>query len=281
MLFRLKATHPLALWCVSLFVMVSLLLLTENNALALNSALPKPPPLPERKIRQFPSAQPSLREKAERELSLTPLVNKMNSKTSQLAPLQVKNLPSAGSVVAPTFTEVALTVSKITPGGTASVVASQRYDLSLVESLPVLSASVQHWFYRDFEKLQYLGFIFGTGLGEKQINVELRNRYLLTNVEILYMKFFAGLSLEKTLLDDRVHFGLNGLIVEELWQQNAANNESRWSRWVPSLALSGQLKVQVAPRWYGLVDARKYWPLAESSISTEAERIYLGVGYYL
>lgn len=253
------------------------------KAKATSTATTKAPvPMPLKK--QLPAVSaPSLdlRNKAERELSLDPWQKRIKAKVQPAPPLQVENLPTPRSIVPPTYTEAAITFTSLSPQGRAEVIGNQQYDLGQVEALPIVSAQIQHWFYRDNEKLQHIGYILGTGIGDKAVNLQLGSGYTISQVEILYMKLLAGLSLEKTIYDDRLHFGLSGLVVEELWQQNTAGSESRWSRWNPSIALSLQGKLQLNKHWYGLAEAHNQWPLGEHRVQTSQERLLLGLGYYL
>lgn len=275
--FAIKKAVPICLFAFLLTLVVNLSaapIALPSSAFALPTKKSTPPPSSQ-------SNSLELREKAEQELSLQPLEARLKAKASQQAPLQVKNLPNPDSIVSPTFTEAAITFSELTPAGTSTVSGQQSYDLSEIQGLPVVSGQIQHWLYKDFERQQHFGFLLGTSLGEKTINVALKNGYTLGNVEILYMKLMGGLSLEKTLIDERFHLGLSGMIVEELWQQNASAMETRWSRWNPSLALNAQAKIQITRKWYTLLEGHKQWPLQETSVTTSAERVHLGLGYFL
>ena len=244
--------------------------------------LAAPLSLPSKKTNpNTPSEPSSLRRMAERELSLDPWQNRIKTKSSQEAPLQVENLPTPPSVVPTIYTETALTVSNLQPEGTSSLLGKQTYDLSLLGSMPVFSLQLQHWLYKDFERLQHVGFILGTSVGEKTINVALANGYTLSQMEILYTKIQAGLSLEKTLKEDRLHLGLSAVFVEELLQQNAPTNEARWSRWNPALAVAIQGKLQVSRHWYTLAELHNQWPLSDNTVTPSRERLHLGLGYYL
>jgi hypothetical protein len=237
--------------------------------------------LPVKKDKASSDTVMSLRGKAEQELSLEPLQAKIKSKANHKAPLQVRNLPTPLSIVTPTFTEAALTFSTVSPGGAVSMIGKQTYDLSQVASIPVISAQIQRWLIKDDERGHQVGILFGTGVGEKNIHLQHTNGYTLSNVEILYMNLHAGISLEKSLIEDTLRFGLTGSVVEELWQQNGAAIDARWSRWNPALALNAQTKIQLSARWYSLLELHKQWPLAEKPIATEMERFHLGFGYDL
>ncbi|MEY4617683.1 MAG: hypothetical protein RJB66_2643 [Pseudomonadota bacterium] len=240
-----------------------------------------PMTLPVKKDKASSDTVMSLRGKAEQELSLEPLQAKIKSKANHKAPLQVRNLPTPLSIVTPTFTEAALTFSTVSPGGAVSMIGKQTYDLSQVASIPVISAQIQRWLIKDDERGHQVGILFGTGVGEKNIHLQHTNGYTLSNVEILYMNLHAGISLEKSLIEDTLRFGLTGSVVEELWQQNGAAIDARWSRWNPALALNAQTKIQLSARWYSLLELHKQWPLAEKPIATEMERFHLGFGYDL
>lgn len=265
-----RSGHPL-FWVFSFILCLSLL---PKKSWAATT-------LPAKKA---PAAQEStlmLRSKAEQELSLEPLRNKIKERSSHTAPLQVSNLPTPPSIVSPTYTEAAIALSTISPGGSASMIGKQTYDLSQVSKIPVVSAQIQRWIIRDFERGHQVGILFGTSVGEKAINLQHTNGYTLSNVEILYMRLHAGLGLQKTLIEDRLHFGLTGSVVEELWQQNASSIDARWSRWNPALALNAQTKFQITGHWYSLLEFHKQWPLVENPIASEMERWHLGLGYYL
>ncbi len=265
-------------WIISVLC-CSLFFLTASVRAAPQGATP----LPIRKGEPSPTktSGTELRAKAEQELSLLPLQSRIRSKSSQVPPMQVENLPIPEPLVRPTHTEAAITLSALSPKGTSKVLADQNFDLSTVEQIPIIAGQIQHWTYKDFERGQNIGFIFGTALGEKQVNVTFNNGYTLDNVEILYLKLQSGLSWEQALWQDRFSVGISGLITEELWQQNTPSLESRWSRWSPSLALVAQVKGQLNQRWYSMLEIHNHWPLRENQVEASQQRAHLGVGYYL
>lgn len=195
--------------------------------------------------------------------------------------LPVENIPTPPPSLPRTFTETAITYSSLSPKGRTQLFESESFDMSQAQSVPVLGAQVQRWFFRDYENSQHLGYILGMGLGDKKINVTLKDRPPLSNVEIIYMRLMAGLSLERAFLNDRLYLGMHTLLIEELWQQNAPELGSQWSQWNPALGISFNLKGTITQRWYGLAEFHNHMPLRQKVIETNNQRIYLGVGYCL
>jgi hypothetical protein len=197
------------------------------------------------------------------------------------ATTQLDKLTLPSPIAPPTFTEAALTLTVLGPKGNSTILSNQRYDLSQIDALPIVCAQIQHWALKDFERLQNFGYIFGTGIGEKTIQMQLSNGILLSNVEVLYMKLLAGLSWQQGLIPETASLGVSVLLVEELWQQNALASEARWSRWTPSLAMLAQGKWQLNQRWYSLLEVHNQWPLRDNEFETNTQRIHLGLGYQL
>ncbi len=202
-------------------------------------------------------------------------------KNSPTNPNQVENIPVPVPVKMPTFTEAAITLSTISPKGKSVILGSKSYNLNQVKTLPVISAQIQHWIFQDFERAQNMGFIIGTGLGDRKMSIDLNDGNLLSNVEITYLNIVAGLSWEQTLFEEQLAIGLSGIISQELWQQNAPYLESQWSQWVPAMGLIIQAKWRFNQKWYCLGEVHNRWPLKDNQIDSTNQRLHIGFGYSL
>ncbi len=193
--------------------------------------------------------------------------------------IPVESLPTPPSILPRTSIETAITYTTLESKLNSNLDESQYRDTSF--SIPVLGAQIQSWLYRDYENSQHVGYILGTGIGDKKAKLNSYNSSANTNVNILYSKLMAGLSFEKALLNDRLYFGLNSLVMEELWQQNAPGSGLSWSQWSPSIAFSLQLKATLSHNWYALGEAHNQIPMSKNNPDLNSQRLYFGLGYCL
>jgi len=224
-----------------------------------------------------------LRVVAEKELLLAPSPHHLNNinEKQEVYPNQIESIASPEIISAPSHSEVALTISSLQPKGELPLTTHQNYDFSKVSSITILNAQLQHWMIYDHEKNQRLGFQFGTSLGDKNLNLNLTQGNPQTHINIIYMQLFTGVCLEQTLIDDKLTLGLNGLISEELWQQNTTSSEGQWSRWSTALDFSVQPKWILNQSWYSTLEFHNQWPIRKTKIETSQQRWHLGIGYYL
>lgn len=209
---------------------------------------------------------------------LTMPVKKGAPKTHQ----QVENIPVPPPVQRPAFTEAAFTLSTVSPQGKSMELGSNTYDLSQVGTLPVISAQIQHWMMHDFENNQTFGFILGTGLSDKRMDIDFTDGTSVSKVDIVYLNLLAGLSWEQLLLEDQMSVGLSGVLSQELWEQNATSIASQWSRWVPAIGLIIHAKCRLGERWYGVAELHNRWPFSDKQqIDSTNQRFHFGLGYSL